>query len=63
MVIAVFVVGYANDCVIAARSNITQGSVQQTRVTDPVLDQYWASVVDAGPTLAQHLVGVSCLPG
>ena len=28
-----------------------------------MLDQCWATVYDAGPTLVQHLVGVSCLLG
>ena len=36
---------------------------QQARDIDPVLFQCWASVADAGPTLKQHWVNVSCLLG
>ena len=36
---------------------------QQTRDIDLMLDQCWATVYDAGPTLVQHWVDVSCLPG
>ena len=36
---------------------------QQTRDNVPVLGQCWASVVDAGPALAQHRDNVSCLLG
>ena len=36
---------------------------QQTRDIDPMLCQCWASVVDGGPTLAQHWVDVPCLLG
>ena len=36
---------------------------QQTRDIDPKLDQCWATVYDAGPTLVQHWGDVSCLPG
>ena len=36
---------------------------QQTRDIDPMLDHCWASGVEGGPTLVQHLVDVSCLPG
>ena len=32
-----------------------------TRDTDPVLVQCWASVCDAGPTLNQHRIRVSCV--
>ena len=34
---------------------------QQTRHIDPLLDQCWANVVDGGPTLIQHWIGVSYL--
>ena len=34
---------------------------QQTRDIDKMLDQCWASVVDGGPTLVQHLFNVACL--
>ena len=34
---------------------------QQTGDIDPVLDQCWATVYDAGPTLVQHWVDVSCV--
>ena len=33
----------------------------QIRDTDAMLGQSWASVVDAGPTLTQHCIRVSCL--
>ena len=33
---------------------------QQAPHVDPMLGQCWPSVVDAGPTLAQHRVNVSC---
>ena len=36
---------------------------QQTRDIDPMLDQCWSTVYDAGPTLIQHRVDVSCLLG
>ena len=36
---------------------------QQTRHIDLMLVQCWASVVDGGPTLAQHWIDVSCLLG
>ena len=36
---------------------------QQTRRTDPVLVQYWASVADAGPTLNQHRFNTPRLSG
>ena len=36
---------------------------QQTREIDPMLDQRWVIVYDAGPTLDQHWVYVSCLLG
>ena len=34
---------------------------QQTRYIDAMLVQWWTSVVDGGPTVAQHSVYVSCL--
>ena len=34
---------------------------QQTRDIDPMLDQYWSTGYDAGPTSVQHWVDVSCL--
>ena len=40
----------------------TMGS-RQTRDIEPLLDQYWASVVDGGPTLNQQWLNVSCLVG
>ena len=36
---------------------------QQTRDIDPMLDQYWSTGYDAGPTSVQHWVDVSCLLG
>ena len=36
---------------------------QQTRHIGPMLDQYWADVVDGGPTLGKQWVYVSCLLG
>ena len=30
---------------------------------NPILNQCWATVYDAGPTLVQNWVDVSCLPG
>ena len=36
---------------------------QQKRDIDPLLGQCWNSVCDAGPTLNQHRVNVSCLQG
>ena len=36
---------------------------QQTQDIDPMLDQCCATVYDAGSTLVQHWVDVSCLPG
>ena len=36
---------------------------RQTRHVDPMLSWCWSSVCDAGPTLAQHWVNVSRLPG
>ena len=38
-------------------------SSQQTRNIHQMLGQWWARVVDGGPTLVQHLVDVSCLKG
>ena len=35
-------------------------SSQQTRDTHPFVDQCWASVVDAGPTLIHQWISVSC---
>ena len=35
---------------------------RQARDIDSMLGQCWASVYDAGPTLVQHWVDVSCLP-
>ena len=35
---------------------------QQTLHVDPMLALYWSTVADAGPTLTQHWVNVSCLP-
>ena len=37
-----------------------QSTSQQTRYINPMLIQCWASVVDAGPTLDQHSLDVSC---
>ena len=34
---------------------------QQTRDMEPILVQYWADVVDGGPTLNQHWFSVSCV--
>ena len=39
------------------------GTAPRTRYTDPMLSQCWSSVYDAGPTLSQNWVSVSCLPG
>ena len=36
---------------------------QQTRYIHPILDQCWSTVYDAGPTLVQYWVDVSCLLG
>ena len=36
---------------------------QKTRDIDPMLDQCWATVYDAGPILVQHWVDGPCLPG
>ena len=36
---------------------------QQTRYINPMLAQCWPTVYDAGPTLDQHWVDVSCLLG
>ena len=38
-------------------------ATQQTRYSNPLLVQCWASVVDGGPTLDQHWFDVSCLLG
>ena len=38
-------------------------TTQPTRDIYPLLDQCWATVNDAGPTLVQHWVDVSCLLG
>ena len=38
-------------------------NTQQTRATDLIVSQCWATVYDACPTLDQHWVGVSCLLG
>ena len=42
---------------------IQTGTTQQTRYMDPMFDWCWASVADAGTTLIQHRIMVSCLPG
>ena len=34
---------------------------QSARCTDPMLDQCWAIVCDAGPALNQHWISVPCL--
>ena len=39
------------------------GATQQTRDIHPLLVQFWASVVDGGPTLNQQWVNVSYLLG
>ena len=36
---------------------------QQTRDIDPMLNQRWSTVYDAGSTLSQHWVDVSCFLG
>ena len=36
---------------------------QQTRDIEPMLVQYWADVVDGGPTSNQHWLNVSCFLG
>ena len=41
----------------------TRITTQRTRVTDPMLDQCWATVWDAGPTSIQHWAIVSYLLG
>ena len=41
----------------------TSRSVQRTRDVQPLLVQSWANVFDAGPTLYQHWLNVSCLMG
>ena len=38
-------------------------STEQTQDIDPILNQSWATVYDAGPTLFQHWVNASCLLG
>ena len=38
-------------------------TTQQTRGIHQMLFQCWASVEDGGPTLKQHWMNVSCLPG
>ena len=39
------------------------GLVQQTRYIEPLLVQCWSTVYDAGPTLNQQWLNVSCLLG
>ena len=47
------------------RTNVLGSSpeVEQTRDIDPMLDECWPIVYDAGPIFSQHWVNVSCLLG
>ena len=42
--------------------HLTSGA-HQTRHIYPMFDQFWASVVDSGPTLVKHWIDASCLLG
>ena len=46
-----------------ARGATLKSSESDPANIDPMLDQWWARVVDGGSTLIQHWVNVSCLLG
>ena len=49
------------ECVVLRFIGISMVLPQQTRYINPMLVQCWSTVYDAGPTLYQHWVDVSCL--
>ena len=55
------VCSYDNVLIISPPVENVITCIQKTRGVDQVLVQCWASVVDGGPALAQHLINSSCL--
>ena len=53
------------DCglLVAVDLGFKAPSIQKTRYVDPMLVQCWPSVFNAGPTLYQRWINVSCSPG